>query len=164
VARKLREIERVEFSLDDLTQVVACMERLADAGDGWINLVPRITDEDERPTSLGFFTLFGGGGPGVTMATWIPASHDHRGRIQPSLGITQVTGHRAAAELHSLAVPIPETWLVEQDHPNRGLILRVPSDEPHEQVLVWALRAVAALSTPPPIKKWQADIYLPVAS
>jgi len=154
----------VEFSVDELTQIVARMARLAGAGEGWINLIPRITDDDERPTSLGFFTLFGGGGTGVTMCTWIPGSHDHRGRIQPSLGITHVTGHRAVAKLHALAVPIPETWLVEQDHPHRGLILRVPFDEPHEQVLVWALRAVGALSTPPPIRGWQADVYLPATS
>jgi len=154
----------VEFSVDELTQIVACMERLAIAGDGWINLIPRIADDDERPTSIGFFTLFGGGGTGVTMCTWIPGSHDHRARIQPSLGITHATGHRAAAELHSLAVPVPETWLVEQDHPSRGLILRVPSDEPHEQVLVWALRAVDALRTSPPIRGWRGDIYLPATS
>jgi hypothetical protein len=151
----------VEFSVHELTQLVACMARLAGAEDGWINLIPRITDDDERPASLGFFALFGGGGIGVTMCTWIPGSQDHRGRIQASLGITHVTGQRAAARLDSLAVPIPETWLVEQDHPRRGLILRVPSDEPHEQVLVWALRAVGALSIPLRIRRWQADIYLP---
>jgi len=163
VARKLRQIERVEFSVHELTQLVACMARLAGAGDGWINLIPRIADDDERPTTLGFLALFGGGGIGVTMCTWIPGSLDRRGRIQASLGITHLTGQRAAGRLGSLAVAIPETWLVEQDHPRRGLILRVPSDEPHEQVLVWALRAVGALSAPRPIRRWQADIYLPAA-
>jgi hypothetical protein len=29
-------------------------------------------------------------------------------------------------------------------------------------VLVWALRAVDALSTARPIRRWRADIYLPV--
>jgi len=164
VARRLRQIERVEFSLDELRRLVASMARLAEAGDGWINLIPRIGDEDERPTSLGFFTLFGGGATGVTMCTWIPGSRQRRRDRQPSLGITHVTGRRAVAQLRSLAVPIPETWLVEQDHPRRGLILRLPCDEPHEEVLVWALRAVSALSGPRPIRGWRADIYLPAAS
>ncbi len=163
VARKLRQVEQVAFSVDELTQIVACMERLAGAEDGWVNLIPRIADNDERPTSLGFFTLFGGGTIGVTMCTWIPGSHNRRGYIKPSLGITHVTGRRVFAELHSLAVPIPETWFVEQDHPRRGLVLRVPSEEPHEQVLVWALRAVEALSTRR-LGRWRADIYLPVTS
>jgi len=140
------------------------MARPADAEDGWINLIPRITDDDERPTYLGFFAMFGGGGMGVTMCTWIPAGQEHRGHVLASLGITHGTGQRAAAKLDSLAVPIPETWRVEQDHPRRGLILRVPSDEPHEQVLVWALQAVGVLSAPRDIRRWRADIYNPTAS
>ena len=163
VARALRDVEQLEFNADDLAQVVACMARLADAQDGWINLIPRIADNDERPTSLGFFALLGGGAIGVTMCTWVPGNHNRRGFVNPSLGIAHVTRRRVFAELHSLAVPIPETWLVEQDHPRRGLVLRVPSDEPHEQVLVWALRAISALIAPGPIKKWRADIYLPSA-
>ncbi|HUZ19542.1 MAG TPA: hypothetical protein VMU75_03105 [Acidimicrobiales bacterium] len=140
------------------------MTRLAGAGDGWINLIPKIADDDEKPTSLGFFTMFGGGGSGVTMCTWVPGSPDQRGHNQPSLGITHVTGHRAAGELQALGVPIPKTWLVEQDHPRRGLVLRVPPDEPHEQVLAWALRAVGALSVPRPIRGWRAEIHLPATS
>jgi len=164
MTRKLRQIERVEFSVDGLTQIVACMARLADAGDGWINLIPKIGDDYEGPTSLRFLTLVGAGASGVTMCTWIPASHDRHGRSQASLGITHVTGRRALPELHSPAAPIPERWLVEQDHPRRGLILRVPADEPHEQVLMWALRAVGTLSTPRDIRRWRADIYNPDAS
>ncbi|MGD0984824.1 MAG: hypothetical protein ABSA65_13570 [Acidimicrobiales bacterium] len=163
MARALRDIEQLEFSVDDRVQVVACMERLAGAEDGWINLIPRIADNDERPTSLGFFALLGGSAIGVTMCTWVPGSHNRRGFVKPSLGIAHVTRHRVFAELHSRAVPIPETWLVEQDHPRRGLVLRVPPDEPHEQVLVWAIRAISALSALGPIKKWRADIYLPAA-
>jgi len=152
------------FSVDQHTQIVAWMAQLSGVGDGWINLIPRIGDDDEKPTSLGFFALFSGGGTGVTLCTWIPARVDRHGDVRSSLGITHVTGHRAASTLQLLSVPIPETWLVEQDHPRRGLVLRLPSEETHEQVLVWALRAVAALSSPRHIRGWQADIYLPAAS
>jgi hypothetical protein len=154
----------VVFNANDLTRIVTGMARLSGAGDGWINLIPSIAENDERPTSLGFFTLLGGGSIGVTMCTWIPGGHDRRGPTRPSLGITHVTARRAVAQLQSLAVPVPETWVVEQDHPRRGLVLRLPSDEPYEQVLVWALRAVGALSAPRPTRGWQADIYLPAAS
>jgi len=161
VARKVRQIERVEFSAEEPTQIVACMEQLADAGDGWINLLPKIPSDDERPTSLGFLTLVGGGALGFTMCTWIPARHDDRRHKYSSLGVTHLTGRRAAAELRSSAVPIPATWFVEQDHRRRGLVLRVPPDEPHELVLAWALRAADALSPPRPDRTWRADIYLP---
>jgi hypothetical protein len=153
----------VEFTVEDPAQVVAHMARLADAEDGWINAVPKINDNDEKPTSLGFFTLLSGGGSSVTMCTWVPGSHGRHGLTRPSLGIAHGTGHRVFAELHSLAVPIPENWFVEQDHPRRGLVLRVPPDEAHAQVLLWALRAVIALMAPRPIRRWRADVHLPAA-
>jgi hypothetical protein len=164
VAREHRQVERVEFSGDTTTRIVACMEQLADAGDGWINVIPKLADDEERPTSLGFFTLFGGGGLGVTMSTWIPAVHLHRQGTHSSLGITHVTGQRAFARLNSLGVPVPSAWIVEQDHPRRGLVIRVPSDETPEAVLMWAMRAIAALSAPVRIRGWSADVYLPTAS
>ncbi len=163
VSRKQRQIERVVFRVDELEKVVACMARLSSAEDGWINLIPRINNDDERPTSLRFFTLFSGGATGDTMCTWIPGSHNRRGVVQPSLGIAHVTGHRVFAGLHSLGVPIPPTWIVDQDHPRRGLVLRVPSDEPDEQVLTWALAAAGALIERP-MRGWRADVYLPVNS
>ena len=141
------------------------MSELAVAGDGWINLVPRMSQEDdEKPTSLGFLTLFGGGGPGVTMCTWIPAAtKDHNASTRASLGISHVTGHRAVAELAARNTAVPPTWVVEQDHPFRGLVVRLPPEESNEQVLAWALRAVRALGTPRPIRGWRADVYLPLS-
>ena len=161
MARKPREIERVQFSVDDLDQVVGRMTKLADAGDGWINVIPHIADYDDKPTSLGFLTLLSGGGARITMCTWIPGCHDRQGRTWTSLGISQLTGRRAVPELYSLSAPIPQTWLVEQDHPRRGLVLRVPPADPHGQVMAWALRAVSVLNGPGPIARWRADVYLP---
>ena len=161
--RKRRQIERVVFNGDEPKQVVAYMARLGSAEDGWINLIPRISDDDDRPTSLRFFTLFSGGSTGDTMCTWIPGSHNRRGLVQPTLGIADATGRRVFAELPLLDVPIPQTWIVEQDHPRRGLILRVPSDEPGEEVLIWALRAAGALLALP-IRGWRADVHLPITS
>jgi hypothetical protein len=162
MAPKERQIERVHFNPTGLKGILERMSRLESAGDGWINLVPETSEEDEeRPTSLGFFTLFGGGATGVTMCTWVPGSLDQVGRRQPSLGITHVTGHRAVTELATRELPVPETWVVEQDHPYRGLVLRLPFEESNERVLNFALQAVRALGTPSPIRRWRADIYLP---
>jgi hypothetical protein len=141
------------------------MAQLATAGDGWINLIPRMSDDDDdNPTSLGFLTLFGGGGPGMTMCTWIPGTRDHAAQTQSSLGIAHQTGHRAVTELASRNTAVPQTWVVEQDHPFRGLVLRVPSEESNELVVTWALRAVRALGTPRPVRGWRADIYLPIST
>jgi hypothetical protein len=162
VTRAPRNVKYVIFTGNDLTQVVAYMEQLASAEDGWINLLARTAENDDRPTSLGFFALVGGSAIGVTMCTWIPGSHSRRKYTEPTLGITHVTGHRVFGELRLLGTPIPQNWVVDQDHPRRGLVVRVPSEEPQEHVLTWALDALAALSGPNAIEKWRAEIYMPL--
>ncbi len=98
------------------------------------------------------------------MCTWIPGKKDHNSPTQASLGITHVTGHRAVAELATRSTAVPRPWVVEQDHPFRGLVVRISPGESNEQVLAWALRAVRALGTPRPIRGWRADVYLPLSS
>lgn len=154
-------MERVRFSAADHAGLVAHMERLAAAGDGWINLVPGLDENEEKPTSLGFLTLFSGGSIGVTMCTWIPAK---RSGGRASLGITHVTFRRAVPRLQALGMAVPVGWVVEQDHPRRGLVLGLPADEPAEGVLGWAVRAVETLAAPQPVLGWEADVYLPLAS
>jgi hypothetical protein len=161
VPRKLRAVEQLQFSVASLTPIVARMDRLAAAGDGWVNFVPSISDRRERPTTLGFMALFSGGGSGATMITWIPGRSDKRGAVGPSLGITHATGHRAVAALASADVPVPATWTIEQDHPRRGLILRLPADAGNEEVVTWAVRAVGALNTPRQLTSWRAEVHLP---
>lgn len=168
MARRQRRLEHVTFGPGNLDAVVAQMARLAGAGDGWINVVPRSgagsgsgSGDDDRSTSLRFLTVFGGGGPGLQMCTWTPG-RSVDGRPGPSsLGIAHVTGRRAVEELASQGVAIPAGWMLEQDHPNRGLVLRVPPDQSHEAVLAWALRALGALGAPAPAGGWRADVYLP---
>jgi len=117
MARKPRQLESISFRPDGLGSVTDRMAQLATAGDGWINLIPRMSDDDDdNPTSLGFLTLFGGGGPGMTMCTWIPGTRDHAAQTQSSLGIAHQTGHRAVTELASRNTAVPQTWVVEQDH------------------------------------------------
>ena len=159
-----REVRKVAFGADDLSGVVAQMALLTEVGDGWINLVPRISGaDDERPTSLRFWTLLGGGGMGLTMGTWVPRGRGQPGRDRPSLGITHVTGRRVASELAARSVPVPMAWLLEQDHPRRGLVVSPPADEPHQLVLEWAIRALSALSERGVIRGWRADVYSPIA-
>jgi hypothetical protein len=159
MARPAIQVEAVRFSPDDPAPIVEWMARLAAAGDGWVNIVPNTKENGDRPTSLQFFTLFGGSGFGLTMGTWIPATQGRRGGRQPSLGITHVTPGRAVARLQSLGLGVPEHWTVKQDHPRRGLVLGVGLDAPHDEVLAWAVRAITAL-TSGPIDGWRADVHL----
>lgn len=160
--RNLRQVEQLNFTVERLDSVVAYMDRLVDAGDGWVNLVPVADGHDERPTSLRFMTLLSGGGSGTTMITWVPGRPDRRAAGQ-SLGISHVTGRRAVATLAAAEVSLPETWRIEQDHPKRGLIVRPPADEVTALVVKWALGAVGVLVSPARFASWRADVYLPEA-
>jgi hypothetical protein len=164
VARPLRQVQRLDFDVGNTAAVVETMTRLAAAEDGWINMLPRGGDDDERSTSIGFLALLGGGSIGVTMITWVPGGHNRRGATQPTLGISHLLRHRVFADLESRGLGVPKTWFVEQDHPRRGLVLRLPFDIAHEEVLEWALGALNALMAAPTIRRWRAEVYLPNSS
>ena len=111
------------------------------------------------PTGLA--AIFGGGNPGVTMCTWVAAGQDRRGRNPAKLGIMHACGREAAARLRSQDVTLPAGWLVEQDHPRRGLVVQVPAAASPEVVLDWALRAGKALCNVRLTGKWQAEVHFP---
>ena len=104
VAPKARRVERLEFKADEASEILGYMTSLAQAGDGWINLLPN-TGEAGKPTTLGFFTLFGGGSLGVTMCTWIPGRETRRGRSETKLGFSFSTGRNFGSELPSPKIP-----------------------------------------------------------
>jgi hypothetical protein len=75
-----------------------------------------------------------------------------------SLGIQHSTGPKVVARLASLDLPLPQGWRWQQDHPRRGLVVRVPADVAHAVQLDWLLRAGAALSIVPLTGEWEARI------
>jgi hypothetical protein len=152
----------VEFEPPDEAAVLTFMSQLAEAHDGWINLLPGVAKEDvpEPPKSI-FGTLFGGPEGPVSMSSWFPAPAAGRLRDVVTIGIMHPRGRYAAAQLADLGVPVPEGWRVRQDHARRGLILRVPAAASHPDVLGWTLRAGEELTVIPVTGKWQARVYLP---
>lgn len=158
-----RDIEEFEFDPTAPGRVVAAMDRLSVAHDGWINLLPGVDEEDApEPEARGPFTaLFGSPQPPVTMATWMPAKKGRPGG-EETLGIMHPRGRHSIARLREDGVPLPEGWRVRQDHARRGLIVGAPAGVPHPQVLDWAVRAGDALAMVPLTGMWKARVYLPV--
>ncbi len=160
MARK-RPIEQLVFLPDDVAPVLLRMDHLANAHDGWINLLPGMPEEVEEP-SVGLFSgLFGSARPPVTMCTWIPGRAQTYGEGEATIGFMHPRGKHAACQLGSLGVDVPSTWRVRQDHVRRGLILSPLSGASNSEVLEWILRAGAALAMVPLTGFWQARIYLP---
>ena len=155
-------MEQLEFRPPATAAVLEQMRVLTDAGDGWINLLPGVPEEEAEPPPQGFFAaLFGSPGAPVSMCTWMPAGSGRAGAGEQTVGVLHPRGRDAAAQLARLGEGIPPGWRVSQDHARRGLILHPGAGDPASDVLDWMLRAGAALAVVPLTGMWQARVYLP---
>jgi hypothetical protein len=152
------QIELIEFEVGDDAAVTTVMAELADGG-GWLTLDPAI---DERfpppePTVLG--RLVSGRGPAVPRANWVPADLTRRRPEPVSIGVLHGTGSRAIGRLHDKEIEVPERWKVVADHSKRGLVLWVPIDVGHTEVLRWLCDASRALTRIPLTGRWRAAVH-----
>jgi len=153
------EPQYVEFHPDRVDDVVAAMEAIGVAGKGWVNFEPAV-DADDIPAESGTFSLFSGRGPAVPLATWTPGSTTRRGRVEPAmLGLQHPAGSRAKPLLTERAHPVPQGWIVVQDHVRKGLVVSVPAAVTPAESLDWLLQAAKLLSTIPLTGRWRAALY-----
>jgi len=166
-----RQVDEIEFDPQkDVGEVLAAMDRLAGAHDGWINLLPGVPEDAvEQPSQGVFSALFGTAQPPVSMCTWMPGRRGTDGgpgpkenwRTGETVGIMHPRGRFAVSQLASLGVPVPTGWTVRQDHARRGLIVIPAPGRPHRAVLDWSIAAGEALSMVPLTGLWKARVYLP---
>ncbi|HUZ09488.1 MAG TPA: hypothetical protein VMU76_04905 [Acidimicrobiales bacterium] len=166
-----RQVEELLFVPGAPAVVLARMDLLAEAGDGWVNLVPVVEEPEgdeaggaDRPVPrLGFSAMFGGGpAPRVPMCTWVPPARGRRA-AGVTVGIMHARGRRAVQQLGELGVGLPVSWRVQQDHQRRGLVVRAAPETEHAEVLGWACRAGSALCLGAATGEWRAIVHLPTA-
>jgi hypothetical protein len=148
----------VEFHEDRRLAVVEQMVTMAEAQRGWLNVSPGLDMDVAPPERSALGQLLGSRGPTVPLGTWTPAQK----RDPAIVGIEHGEGPKAAEMLERRGTPIPPGWRVVQDHPKRGLVVAMPSPEGAEaldSVLVWLLRATAALCSWPRTGEWRAACY-----
>lgn len=153
----------VEFLTDDLSPAVARMAELTERRDGWINFEPAVDEDDLPPPRSGLAGLLTGRGPDVPLATWTPGRMRGDRGEPPSVGVHHGAGPGARARLIAAGRPVPQGWVVLQDHAKRGLVAAVPPAVPHDEVLAWLLAAATALSTVPVGRDWRAAVYVRTA-
>ncbi len=165
--RSRRPTETIEFGPADVSGVVDRMDRLAAAGDGWVNFLPGMPEGEAEQPSRGFLgALFSATQAPASMATWMPAGGARRSTASGSeqtVGLLHPRGRAAVARLASAGVAVPAGWRVGQDHARRGLIVHPPSGAPPGDVVSWTLRAGEALAAGPLTGRWQARVYLPLS-
>lgn len=138
--------------------VVEVMDELA-VGSGWLTLDPAFDDRFPPPQQTTLGRLVSGRGPAVPRATWVPADTDRRRPEPVSVGILHGTGSRAVERLADKDVAVPDRWRVVADHSKRGLVLWVPIDVPHGDVLGWTCRAARSLTRVPLLEQWRVAIH-----
>lgn len=146
------------FRFDERDEVLAAMAALAPS-QGWLTLQAGFDaegDPDQRPDAR-----IGPGRRGavVPTCTWVPGERSRRHGEHTAIGIDHGTGTRVVPVLAERQVPLPERWVVTQDNATRGLVLAVPSDEPHHVTLDWILRAGLALSIATLTGEWRALLH-----
>ncbi|MGI8806990.1 MAG: hypothetical protein ACR2KK_03950 [Acidimicrobiales bacterium] len=154
------EPQYVEFQPESADDVVATMAAMAATGNGWVNFEPAVHVDDVPAEGSGAFSLFSGRGPVVPLGTWTPGSTSRRGRAEPAmLGLQHPAGSKAKPHLTALGHPVPDGWVVVQDHVRKGLVVAVPPDVGPDIALRWLLRAAKLLSTIPLTGGWRAAVY-----
>lgn len=138
--------------------VVAVMEELSGGG-GWLTLDPSFDSDFPPPQQSTLGRMISGRGPAVPRANWVPAEVDRRRPEPVSVGILHATGAKAADRLADKYVAVPDRWRVVADHSKRGLVLWVPIDEPHSDVLTWTCRATRALTRVPLTEQWRVAVH-----
>jgi hypothetical protein len=154
------EPQYVEFQPDRVDDIVAAMEAVDGAGAGWVNFEPAVDAEDVAAAGSATFALFSARGPIVPLATWTPARTQRRGRREPAMiGLQHPAGSKAKPLLVELGHPVPDGWIVVQDHVRKGLVVNLPEGVAPADALGWLLRAARLLSSIPLAGGWRATIY-----
>ena len=111
----------------------------------WVNIEPAV-EEDQVHSGSVFWKMFSSRGPVIPKFTWVP-SYEKKQQILPAqIGITHPVGTKAVQRLREFEVRIPSEWIVEQDHPKRGIVLSLPSSYSDEEVINLAVGSLRVLS------------------
>ena len=150
----------VEFDADRLEEVVAVMDAMGAAHQGWVNFEPAVHVEDAPAADAGFVSPVSGRGPAVPLGTWTPPAAPRRGRSEPAMiGLQHPAGGKARPLLERLGHPVPGGWPVTQDYAKKGLVVAIPPGTANDDVVRWLLRAATLISTVSLTGQWRAAIY-----
>ncbi len=111
----------------------------------WVNIEPDV-DKDNIHTGSIFWKAFSSRGPMIPKFTWVSASTS-RGNYQPAqVGLAHPVGNAVLNRLEDFKIEIPEQWILQQDHPKRGLVIELPKDYDAKKIVEFALAAIPVVS------------------
>lgn len=158
MARARQPVEDLDFTTDELDQVVAAMTDLSATRAGWLNIRP-LVEADQLPRRRGLDALLNASLPVMAVGTWIPGQDTRKGREPDTVGVQHPVGRRVAMRLVEAGLRPPEGWRGIQDHARRGLIVELPEATPAADVLAWLLPVLDELVDVELDGSWRASIH-----
>ena len=149
----------IEFRRQDPSEVVEAIEALAARGDGsWVNIEPIIDRADLDAVKPGnpLLRLLSSRGPLIPFGTYVTASPTAKRPDVAQVGLQHGAGQRAVAQLAQHGIECPPDWVQLDDSPKRGMVFRVPDDQPIDDLVEWVLAAATALSQVRIREHWSA--------
>jgi hypothetical protein len=153
----------VEFTPDDIDEVVQGLGLVIERGAGWLNIEPIVGEvamdklRDSAPPTI--VRLFSGRGGKIPFGTFVPG--DLRKGKLGQVGLEHSAGPRALVQLREAGVLLPAGWRMRQDHGKRGIVCEVPRDEAPTTIVRWILDASVQLCEIDLTGWWTAAINLP---
>jgi hypothetical protein len=155
-----RPPELFEFDPAAPAGVLGCIRELQESRAGWINMQPRVDEEDVPSTSTGLLGWISAKGPTVPEATWVPGERKRHGATAAdSIGLRHGGGPRARVALAEAGCPVPARWRILSDHSKRGLVIELPDGADPRQVLDWLISAARVLSPIDLPQRWIAEVH-----
>jgi hypothetical protein len=155
--------ELVEFTPDDVSEVVRHLAVVIERGDGWVNIEPIVgedaMDELRRTAPPAIIRAFSGKGGKIPFGTFVPGNP--RKDTLAQVGLEHNAGPRALQQLREAGVPLPAGWRMRQDHGRRGIVCDVPRDENTETIVRWIIDSSRQLCEIVLTGWWTAVINLP---
>ncbi|HJM28134.1 MAG: hypothetical protein QF596_08950 [Acidimicrobiales bacterium] len=111
----------------------------------WVNIEPDVDRESVHTGSI-FWRAFSSRGPVIPKFTWVSATTSKSSYQHAQVGLTHPTGNAVLERLKDFHVEIPQGWILEQDHPKRGLVLQLPNQYDAQAVIDFALSSIPVLS------------------
>lgn len=144
---------QLSFS-DDRSEALRAIDSISN-GQGWCNVVPRVSDDVKDLTMNGFGLWVSSG---VCVASFVTETPRHGAQQPSSLGLLH-TRHRLGRErISSLIGNAP--FSVRQDHTQRGLLLDVPPGTSADVVLEVMCTLTSQLCDYDLTGSWRLDLFM----
>ncbi|MGC2485141.1 MAG: hypothetical protein WA359_02715 [Acidimicrobiales bacterium] len=143
---------RLYFNEDHRDALIA-LDAVA-GGKGWVNVLPRVADDDLPDIHVNFIGWTNHGIPIATFLTEVP--RDGEAQLS-SLGVLHSRGRIGKDRIREMLEGVP--FAIRQDHSQRGILLVVPPGTPSSQVLDVMCRFSSELCEHEMTGGWRLELY-----